>query len=225
MFDVDWTAAWLAPYRELGAPLHRRILAGQGVAQALGERFVPASALPCGEPYEAFVARTGQVPTRDNAHDFFNGLVWLHHPALKARLNRWHALTLEVHGVHGRRGPLRDAATVFDENGALLEAPPELAAALVARDWRRLFVTLRPLWREARVTVVGHALLEKLGEPRKPHCAHVLLAEPLEAAAFAVKPFHPLPVLGVPGWWPANEMVDFYEDPAVFRGRRLAQTG
>jgi hypothetical protein len=225
LFEIDWTAPWLAPYRERGEPLHRRILAGQGVTEALGERFVTAEALPAGEPYEAFVARTGQVPTRDNAHDFFNGLVWLHHPELKARLNGWHALTLQTDGVRGRRGPLRDAATLFDENGALLEAPPALQQALAERDWQRLFLTLRPLWREARLTIVGHALLEKLMQPRKPHCAHVLLAEPLEAEALAAKPFHPLPVLGVPGWWAANAEGNFYADAAVFRPGRRGQTG
>jgi hypothetical protein len=31
------------------------------------------------------------------------------------------------------------------------------------------------------------------------------------------KPFMPLPVLGVPGWWSANENPDFYTDKTVFR--------
>jgi len=31
------------------------------------------------------------------------------------------------------------------------------------------------------------------------------------------RPFVPLPVLGVPGWWPANDDLAFYDDPAVFR--------
>ena len=222
---MDWSAPWLAPYREQGEPLHRRILGGEGVAEALGERFVPASAFPADEPYEAFVSRTGHVPTRDNAHDFFNGLVWLHHPELKTRLNSWHALTLQTDGVQGSRGPLRDAATVFDENGAVLHAPKELVSALVERDWQRLFITLRPLWKDAKLTIIGHALLEKLLRPRKPHCAHVLLAEPQDAAELAAKPFLPLPVLGVPGWFAGNETANFYEDPAVFRHGRPLQTG
>ncbi len=217
MFEVDWQAPWLAPYRELGEPLHRRIQAGQGVAEALGARFLPAQALPAGEAYEAFIARTGQVPTRDNAHDFFNALVWLKHPELKARLNAWHAHAIAQEGVRARRGPLRDAATLFDENGALLDAPPELVQALSERDWPRLFLTLRPLWREARLTLVGHALLEKLLQPRKACCAHVLLAEPADPQALSYKPFHPLPILGVPGWWPANDCADFYGDLQVFR--------
>jgi len=202
--------------------------AGPSLAEALNAealnvaavpRFVPQAALPPGEGYEAFIRRSGQVPTRDNLHDFFNGLVWLQRPALKARLNTWH-------GLEARRGPLRDALTLLDENGALLHgAPPPLVAALVARDWRRLFVELRPLWREQRLELVGHALLEKLVQPRKPICAHVLLAEPLEPLGLATKPFHPLPVLGVPGWWAPNAAPGFYDDAAVFRPRRVLQTG
>ena len=62
-------------------------------------------------------------------------------------------------------------------------------------------------------------------------CAHVLLvesiagtAQALDAEQLAAKPFHPLPVLGVPQWWPANEAPGFYADVTVFRPRRLVQT-
>ena len=68
--------------------------------------------------------------------------------------------------------------------------------------------------------IAGHALLEKLATaPSKTSTAHGLLADPLalDAAGWAAKPFAPLPVLGVPGWWPANEAPGFYDDPAAFR--------
>ena len=32
----------------------------------------------------------------------------------------------------------------------------------------------------------------------------------------------PLPVLGIPGWWPPNEEEGFYADEQVFRPKRLA---
>lgn len=67
-----------------------------------------------------------------------------------------------------------------------------------------------------RLELVGHALLKKLLQPRKPICAHVLLA---------AQSFYPLPVLGLPGWWPANEASDFYAAPAVFCPRRTARAG
>ncbi len=198
-------------------------------------RFVVQDELPPGTAYEQFIFDTRQVPTRDNLHDFFNGLVWLHFPQAKRRLNALQAQAIAADGVQAVRGPLRDALTVFDENGAVLHAPPALWAALQARDWHRLFVDLRPLWQQAQLVLLGHALLEKLVSPRKPIVAHIYkaqaaidsiahldawLANEMQPAHWATKPFVPLPVLGVPGWWPANEDPVFYADPHVFRASR-----
>jgi hypothetical protein len=192
-------------------------------------RFVPQGALPDDEAYEAFIARTRCVPTRENPHDFFNGLMWLRYPLIKRRMNALQAQEIGRLGTSGARGPLRDALTVFDENAALMQAPPVLVDALRRRDWRALFVTHRAHWREARVELFGHALMEKLMQPRKPITAHVWLVDEWSDCAIAAsltperlsaKPFLPLPVLGVPGWWPDNESPDFYEDVAVFRPAR-----
>ena len=249
MNAIDWERPWLAPLARLGRAGAQRVAAGASVAQALdalvdgglapapGVRFVPQAALPEGMAYERFIFETGQVPTRDNLHDFFNGLVWLHYPATKRRLNQCQARAIAAHGVGAVRGPLRDAATVFDENGAIFCAPPALHAALAARQWRRLCVELRPLWGQARLLLFGHALLEKLVAPRKPITAHVhqapaaiegiasadaWLAAALAPEVLAAKPFNPLPVLGVPGWWPENENFCFYDDSLVFRSMRPA---
>jgi len=35
--------------------------------------------------------------------------------------------------------------------------------------------------------------------------------------------FTPLPVLGVPGWWPASENFSFYDDSHVFRPRKTPE--
>ncbi len=233
----DWGAPWLADYRTAGLALQQRLQAGQTVAQALNAlvgqlpaarqprlrgqvlRFVPQSALEQSQAYEDFIAREAAVPTRDNWHDALNGLVWLRWPELKARLNALHQQGLQCAAGEGRRGSLRDALTLFDENGVWLEAPAALGEALRQRHWRRLFIELRPLWAQARLHLLGHALLEKLMRPRKPICAHVLLQDPLalQAQDWAGKPFCPLPVLGMPGWWPANEDPQFYGDEQVFR--------
>jgi Protein of unknown function (DUF3025) len=238
---IDWSRPWFAPYRELGSGVQASLERGLGVAQALNLRrsssspqFVPPSALG-GEAYESFIARTGCVPTRDNLHDLFNGLVWLRFPALKRRLNVLHAGEIARHGVSARRGAARDALTLFDENGALLRAPPALTVPLQGRDWRALFVSSHGLWCEAQLVIVGHALLEKLVQPRKTITAHVWLApapwcgDPDDAVPGiepCVRAFAPLPVLGVPGWWRANETRDFYDDVAVFRpAENLRSTG
>jgi hypothetical protein len=34
------------------------------------------------------------------------------------------------------------------------------------------------------------------------------------------KPFLPLPVLGIPGWWAPNENPGFYDDTQVFRPQK-----
>ena len=238
---IDWETPWLHPWRERGLPVAQRVVAGTPMPQALGSspdalvRFVPQETLPPGQAYEQFIFATGQVPTRHNLHDFFNGLVWLRLPHTKRRLNQLQAQAIAAQGVQAVRGPLRDALTVFDENGAVLQAPEPLWEALRARNWQALFVDLRPRWREARLLLFGHALLEKLVSPRKPMVAHVYkaplainsiaeldawLAQDIDTQRWAGKPFSPLPVLGVPGWWPANEDAVFYADPLVFRPPR-----
>jgi hypothetical protein len=198
-------------------------------------RFVPQASLPPAETYEVFIFEHRQCPTREGLHDFFNGLVWLKFPLTKRRLNQLHMEQIAMTGVAPVRGPARDALTVLDENGALLRAPDALWDALVAKNWVRLFGELRPLWRQASVLLFGHALLEKLVYPRKSITAHVWrvlsdtnliadmdawLAADLCAERLAEKPFAHLPVLGVPGWWAANENSGFYADVGVFRPPR-----
>ncbi|TFZ05264.1 DUF3025 domain-containing protein [Ramlibacter henchirensis] len=238
---LDWQAPWYAAWREPGRAVEQ-LLAGSALLQdALNAgapapvRFVPQDALPEGTPYEQFIFERRQCPTRDNLHDFFNGLVWHRMPRAKARLNELQASEIAAHGIGDRRGPVRDAITLFDENGALLEAPQPLWYALIERDWNRLFIELRPQWQHARVLVFGHALLEKLAAPRKDLTAHVwcepCALDSVEAAdawlagrctpeRLAGKPFTPLPLSGIPGWDAANQNFSFYEDSVVFRPRR-----
>jgi hypothetical protein len=226
-------APWLLPH----VPLAERLLRARysdSVAAVLnavrptpdGVRFVEQAALPAGEAYEAFIHRTACVPTRDNVHDLFNGMIWLSYPRTKQRLNELQAQQIALHGICGTRGPLRDALTLFDENAAILQAPAVLVDALRTRDWRALFVEHRAQWHSARLLVFGHALMEKLLQPRKSITAHVWTVEALSDEAIAssldpqrltAKPFLPLPVLGVPGWTRANEDPRFYDDADVFR--------
>jgi hypothetical protein len=253
---IDWSAAWLAHLRGQGefaaqqahesTPLHKTL----NHCLTSPMRFVSQSSLPSGVAYEQFIFDTQQCPTRDGLHDFFNALYWDLFPITKARLNQLQAEQIAQLGSVTQRGAVRDALTVFDENGALLIAPPELWDALIAMDWQRLFFTLRPLWQQARLVPFGHALLEKLVHPRKPITAHVYIAKftikniateaiktpakiefyshldaclaaDLSAEKFATKPFAPLPILGVPNWWADNEDPHFYDDDTVFRKRRV----
>ena len=260
-------APWFAPLAPLLAalgPLARagdwaaclvslnRIAADRTIVNGCGRpvRFIEASqAGPM--PYESHIWLHGEVPTRigDGAwHDFFNALMWLSLPRTKAQLNALQAAAIERDGVGARRGPLRDAATLFDENAALvIGVPGPWLAAWRAHDWHGLFVTHRGAFARHWLPVLfGHALLDKLRAPYKSVCAHawlinepsLLTAQPGTDAPFGpawlarldavvartlVEPglrrdaFLPLPVLGLPGWWCANDDPSFYDDRAVFR--------
>jgi hypothetical protein len=213
-------------------------------------RFVPQEALPDGTAYEEFIGATGCVPTRDNLHDFFNALVWLTFPRIKRQLNALQSAQIALAGVGKSRGPARDGATIFDENCALLvvrdsDQGRALVDALRGHRWQEAFCRRRAAFgAEAQVWLFGHALMEKLVAPRKAITAHtrVIVAgegyfaldhdaqrdwiDEHEARALAAEPlstacFTPLPVLGVPGWWPQQDD-EFYADASVFRPKRAA---
>jgi hypothetical protein len=238
--DIDWAAPWLADWRAVGEPIAQRVVAGCCQPQALTEAgrapvgFVPQADLPEGQAYEDFIFAVGQVPTREGLHDFFNALCWMHFPLAKKRLNQLQAAEIAKAGVGQVRGPVRDAATVFDENACLIQPSDALWAALTEHRWCDAFVGLREEWASTRLGVFGHAALEKLVQPYKSITVHLWrvpqdvaqadidrwLAQDLTAEKLACKPFSPLPILGVPGWWAANEDAAFYQDSDVFRPRR-----
>lgn len=210
-------------------------------------RFVPAESAH--ESYERQIHATGQVPTRAaNWHDAFNALVWLAFPRGKAALNARH-LSVPPGPV---RGPLRDAATLFDECGViLLCSDASLAAALRAHAWREVFVTRRAeFMRAVRVLVFGHALYDSLRDPYPGLCGKWLaldaapgaldlpladlvrhadetLARALADTHFLAGPraLSPLPMLGLPGVCEANEAPAFYDDTRVFRPARGQKNG
>ena len=215
----------------------REVSAGVSLGVVNDVKFVPQSALPEGQAYEDFIFKTAQVPTRDGLHDFFNGLCWQRFPLAKRRLNQLQAAEIKAQGIRPTRGPVRDALTLFDENVVLMHAPDDVWAALQARDWLRLFVDLRDQWEQVHLVLFGHALLEKLVTPYKSITGHVYrvdsqvnphdeaaldawLVHDLQPVKLATKPYEPLPVLGVPGWWAGNAERAYYEDAQVFRPKR-----
>lgn len=153
--------------------------------QAHTLQFVSQNELPEGEAYERFIGTTGNIPTRDNLHDLFNGSIWLTFPKTKALLNYYHMLEIDQQGIGASRGRVRDTITVFDENGAILvTAESSIGEALVDFDWQESLVAPRDKWdnpkqlnkqAQAAVYIFGHALLEKLLHPRKALCAHSIV--------------------------------------------------
>lgn len=255
--SIDWTRPWLAPVRDMGSAIAAAAdwrLAINEAAAAMGLnnhrglpiQFVPQEALPSGVAYERFISDTGKVPTRDNLHDFFNALAWLTYPKIKVRLNALQAAEIEHRAAmpDAVRGKLRDAATIFDENSALLIVSDEaLSVGLRKHAWGQLFIEQRLVFQSCcEVRLFGHALMEKLVHPYKAITAHawvvltgqerlflpeekkrewldMAVAEKLRSD-LNTSDFTPLPVLGVPGWWHGQDAV-FYADEQVFRQRRL----
>ncbi len=191
---------------------------------------------------------TGVVPTRDLAHDWYNGLVWIRFPRSKTWINQAHlrhaAPPLTQASSNGRTR-LRDALTLFDESGALLlTRQPEHAQALVQHDWQTLFELHAPrragAWvGNTQLVLFGHGLLEALHRPHRSLCAKVLpvvvpqdmllpgtfpiwLDDCLVKVLACLKhpaQLSPLPVMGVPGWFAEAQSPGFYEDATVFRGK------
>ena len=224
-------------------------------------RFVSQDALPEGEAYESFIGTTGNIPTRDNLHDLFNGSIWLTFPKTKALLNYYHMLEIAEQGIGASRGRVRDTITVFDENGAILvTADTDIGEALVDFNWQGSLIEPREQWdkpkkfdenSQAAVYIFGHALLEKLLQPRKALCAHSVVINVMpvfftlklsERMAYldnklaeymdnllsnddvTPRKLSPLPILGVPHFWADNANPNFYDDSQVFRSGRRKKT-
>ena len=90
-----------------------------------------------------------------------------------------------------RRSAVGQRADVQRQIKALIVDDPSLLAVRPGEE-----IPFGPAWLERLDTVVARTLVEP---------------------GFRRDAFLPLPVLGLPGWWPANDDPNFYDDRAVFR--------
>jgi hypothetical protein len=232
---------------ELNALANPSVVSGGGAPI----RFVPpAPVREPSTGYELRIFETGEVPTRpDSWHDLFNALVWLAFPKTKAVLNRHHRSEIIARRGERLRGTARDVLTLFDEGGVVVgSADAKLSGLLRDFRWKELFWAHRAdVHRSMRFHVFGHAIYEKALEPYRGVTAKALIVDvapdlPLatterqlaelderaaryfsEARALAsTRSLSPLPILGVPGWEPANEREDYYDDLSQFRPGRVS---
>ncbi len=195
---------------------------------------------------------TGEVMVRPlNWHDLFNALVWMSFPTAKAVINARHYDSLTAQ-AGSRRSPVGDALTMFDEDGmVVLSSDDELLDMVREFRWKELFWSRRKTVRKcARFLIFGHAMYDKAREPFVGMTAKALLFRvPAETIALqdgqlnaAVdqlvaalvhdsghltqgRALAPLPLLGVPGWWPQSEHDTFYDNTTYFRpGRKRDQS-
>jgi len=196
--------------------------------------------------YEERVFTKGEVVTRpDNWHDFFNALVWMRFAQTKAALNALHVRIMRRGIAGNRRGPVRDAATQFDESGVVVaSADSSLLDLLTRRCWHELFWVRRAdVVNNMRFLVFGHGLYDALHAPFYRMCARAATVEverevidrdvvalcayldTVLAQRFAAEgAWYPrprallaLPVLGIPGVTTESECAEYYADIEQFR--------
>ncbi len=209
------------------------------IANARGApiRFVtPTDQTASAMAYETQIASTGEIPTRQNFHDFFNAMQWLHFPLMKSAINQSHVERLQVGGEleAKARSRERDVLTMFDESGIIVASDDvSLLELLRSFQWKTLFVTRRhDVITKMRFHLVGHGLMEKSLSPFIGLTAKaMLLNAPPEADLDEVaaawlrvnanlqssRNLAPLPLLGIPGWDARNENPTFYDNTAYFR--------
>jgi hypothetical protein len=229
---------------------HVALESGRRMVNARGQRiwFVPGEARDsAAQGFEMLTFMHGHVRVRAiNWHDLLNALVWMTFPTAKASINARHQQALDIE-QGGARSPVRDALTHFDEDGVVvLSVDTRLSDLLRAFAWRELFWSHRSdASRSMRFLPFGHALYDKLRAPFIGLTAKALIFE-VEPAVLALdreslraqvdrllglhilddarmstpRVLQPLPVLGIPGWWPENETPDFYDNSEYFRPGR-----
>jgi hypothetical protein len=201
------------------------------------------------ERYEARIYLKGELQTRERDwHDLFNALVWATFPTTKARLNALQYTALEHRPPRANRGKLEDALTIFDEGGMIVaSADQEMTAPLRGFRWKELFRERREtLATRMEFFLFGHAIMEQclrafigltakalvievepsfFGAPLGDKISHLdaRVAQHFMASRIASpRDLDPVPVLGIPGWWPENEAPGFYDNERYFRSGRGA---
>jgi hypothetical protein len=172
-------------------------------------------------------------------HDLLGALIWLHFPACKTAIHR-----AQLAVAKGARGPRENAATLCDEAGVLvLSHDLEVFESLSALNWVDVFWTRRAALADSTCFLAfGHGLLDALRAPHPrlmgkalfvhvspdllrlgPSERRVQLDQALATrlTSFLSEPSRlaPLPVLGVPGWAPAQSLA-FYRDAGYFKTAR-----
>jgi hypothetical protein len=244
-------AGWLAPPLLPAVEQLNRLAAACGARSGGGRplRFEmqPAAAAPAAANYELRIHDEGVVPLRAaSRHDAFNALAWLAFPRTKAALNRAHVEDLRAQAA-AARSARRDALTLLDESGVLvLSSDNAVLERIRAFEWQRvLWVERATLRRTTQLLLFGHGLCEKALAPYVGMTGHALLlaapatlagaedatlvraaadelaAQAVAATLAAPRDLAPLPVLGVPGWWPANGEATFYDNREYFRPGRV----
>ena len=209
------------------------------------------------EHYAPRIFYSGEIQTRtNNWHDFFQFLTWFIFPRTKAMINSIHIprarerieqSEVEQSESRGRRSPIENMLSLFDEGGVvILSSDESLLDHIRNFEWKKLFWQRRDeLESYLRCVTFGHAMYEKGLKPYIGMTANAILlhvdqsvvdmemdkqlawidnrlAEIFEQGSSYTRPkdLSPFPILGMPGWVAENASEAFYDNSHYFRPGR-----
>ena len=182
-------------------------------------------------------------------HDLFNGLIWLQFPQTKRLLNQQHVEDIERYGLSPRTHRRNNVTHFDECGVVVTYQRTEVFSQLIENlkqhQWHAVFVENRQHWgKEINSFIFGHANLEMLLQPfmgltgkclvievdsrfsTLPYQKQVaeldtrLVSHIQQTNLFSTsKPFNPLPLLGIPDVWDANNDPEFYGNTDYFRPR------
>ena len=248
-FDKAWPQ--LKDYQALLSELSEPILTKSGKPLKIVEQDGKPGHF--NEHYAPRIYMSGEIQTRtENWHDFFQFLTWIMFPKTKAVINSIHIPAakerIDNNVELGRRSPIENMLSLFDEGGAVILSSDESLLQLI-RDfkWKELFWKRRQeLAEKLTLITFGHALYEKGLAPYVGMTANCILlkvdADLLNqnnqnqlswidselAKIFSngnpyckPKDLSPFPLLGLPGWDKNNKKETYYDNVNYFRcGRK-----
>ena len=183
----------------------------------------------------------------DSWHDLFNGLIWLQFPKTKSLLNQQHVEDIELNGLSPRTVRRNNLTHFDECGVILTYQKDSIAEQLIKdlamHKWQSVFIENRPTWgKELKSYIFGHANLEMLLQPfigltgkwlalevdsqfaglrygEQLTQIDELLVDFIKKTNVFVekKPMHPIPLLGIPGVWDANNNPAFYANTDYFR--------
>lgn len=193
--------------------------------------------------YDAEILELNRIPMRPNSwHDFFNNLTWLLWPQLKRSIMERIGIEIRRRTSNARTAR-QDLLTHLDECGIVLcSSRDEIFDDVNNHSWKKLFFDTKDLLMTCEALIIGHGIFEKALSPYIGMTAKAIFisvqpdffSKPYEEkmrfidnylAAYVVsedfpespKSLAPFPLLGWPGWWPANEDEAFFNNEKYFR--------
>lgn len=202
--------------------------------------------------YAPRIYLSGEIQTRtENWHDFFQYLTWFMFPKTKAVINATHVpaaqLRIEKNTDLGKRSPIENMLSLFDEGGAvILCSDPSMLQLIRDFKWKELFWQRRnELESKLKLVTFGHALYEKGLSPYVGMTANCILLDVEEAVLQLSnkqqleyidieiadlfndneiykkpKDLSPFPLLGLPGWDNDNINEAYFDNTSYFRPGR-----